>query len=570
MALLIVAGVALRVYFAMRVPILDNDSASLLLAAKRLTDHGMLTPISPLPTLLAAGISRLTSFPISAADGRLTQVLASIGILFLVFFLAKRIVSQAAALLAVALMAIMPLAVFYAGISKVYSLGSFFVLLALWLIFKAQEKTSLILGGLAGLALVAAFLTKTFMSFVIAPIALLALVISLNRDRDESAWRPRPLWACIVAFGVLMIPIVIWRMPQNPQSFFDLVMSVLNDYEVDWLTHYSWAAWSGRWIGLVNYQALALSMIAPGSLAGAYFAARGPTGGRALLALVVLTNMALVLINPVNHFPRTALPMAAILAIWTGAALAGTKRDGSGIIARGMPWGLLASSIAALLIFYRQRAVTEPFIVDFIGPVTVGSIVWAMVFFSLIAFAVAALMGALLRISNKWLTASVSSLALVATAAWTVPFTFDSAQRQTAEFEPKALAASLLDDPRSIGGTDLALLADDRAIGVLVDLPEDRLADLVAGNINAALEPMGLTGLILTDPLDAHDRTVFELFAEEHGFRAVDLMDHLWRNQSGIDRIYDVGSAAAYQLRGMELESRPKTVSYTHLTLPTN
>ena len=101
--LLLTAGAAVRLWFMLRVPMLDNDSAGLLLAANNLVQYRLLTPISPLPTLIVAGLIALLGVDVLWA--RLPELLASIGSLWLVYALTAKVGTRRAALYAVALLA---------------------------------------------------------------------------------------------------------------------------------------------------------------------------------------------------------------------------------------------------------------------------------------------------------------------------------------------------------------------------------------------------------------------------------------------------------------------------------
>jgi Dolichyl-phosphate-mannose-protein mannosyltransferase len=300
-------AVAVRLALPRMFGLLDNDSIVLFLDARRQIQTDAWAMASTLQVWLISFFYRLLEEKLHAA--RWVSVLAGLGVMLVLFQAAGR---TRAGRIAAVVFAVTPVAVFFGVSALPYGLLTFFGILGLWLLAETQGERGPEYGLAAGLAFGAAFLCKTFAAVMILPagIALLETVLR-PADRRRRTWLGPLLalagWSAVVGLAVA------WRRPVYGWSVF-------NDYPTDWRFDLAAAVWSGRWVGLVNLQAMALPWLLPGVVLAWRERRANPFARYALWYAAAIT--AVFLLNPVNHFPRVLYPVAPVLAYFTALALA--------------------------------------------------------------------------------------------------------------------------------------------------------------------------------------------------------------------------------------------------------
>lgn len=238
--------------------------------------------------------------------GRLLSALYAMVSLPFVYLISRRLTNRAMSMLAVLLVAVSPLVIYYSTVVRSDSAGLFFVLLAIWLILHAGENPTLRRFALAGLAIGGAIASRYFMVSLIAPLLLVA---------GEDGWRQgrRRLAVSLIAAAVAFVA-------TTPFLFFDLGAATSN----------LWEEARGEHLGTDGYSILGNALwyvviALPASIGLAQCAAAGIGLGAALVArhrtaLVLLFfsfSFIGLISTPSLHWQRWVIQLLPIVAIFS-------------------------------------------------------------------------------------------------------------------------------------------------------------------------------------------------------------------------------------------------------------
>ena len=491
------ASALLHLFFYLTIPLLDNDSIVIFQGAREFAAGGALSKVNTLPILLT-GIS-YRFFTENILIARAPQLIAGIGLLILLWRLGSKI-GPIAAIVAVVLFGTIPSTLLYGAIAKTYMLMVFLIFSGAIFYYNATADNRK--SGLRFLYSVAAascfwlaFLCYTFAATALVPVVVI-LIATLLQKRYRHLALPSLTTGAI--FGLFLALTIAWRWKQ-------FGFGVLNDYAIDWRFAASSAIWSGRWVGLTDIWGTGIAFLVPGVLVLAHrrgwlkpFGILGTYG-----AIFVCVNVALYLLNPVNHFPRVLLASLPFLCLFIGSATERMIAEGKHSIVF-IAWIITAAT--ALLVFYPPlRPGHAPLWV--LDPHQGKGILMTVLAISLIFM----ILLAMLRPAEKAvraLTLPLVAVLLLGSTATGIAMTRHYSMEQARIFQSRAQLVKTVSVRGLLGGGDYQNLAyaGTDTVAWMIDFNPEELEVIFGGGLIEVLKHRGISHAIISrdDPEGFH------------------------------------------------------------------
>ncbi len=471
------AVLVLRIGLPRLFGLLDNDSIVVLTDAQRQMETGAWSMVSTLQVWLVSRFFQL--FGQSLAAARWVSVLAGLGTMLVLFLRGREEGDQPAGLFTALFFGVAPIAIFFGSSALPYVTLTFFGVLGVWLLARAVERGQWGFGLLAGLAWGAAFLCKTFAAVFVLPAIVLFVQHALNASsRRKKLWLG-PLLAGI-GWAAVLGGVIAWRWPV-------FHWSVFNDYVTDWRFDLASAVWHARWVDLVNLHTLMLPLLAP----GLYLAVR-----RGLIRpfdriafWLIVADAGVYLANPVNHFPRVLLPSVPLLAWFAGRELAFAWRQEK--TSDVIPAWTVVALLTLVLSFVRPDWLLDP------RP-------WTVLASAFVALVVFLLVRPLFSVTSTLWRDRLISLFFICVTLFGLAQGYQALDRVDRVYAARieALRDLRMSDGVLGGGDALNYVANGRNnFANLLDLPRERLIEILDGRLPDVLSKMGIGGIVV----DLHD-----------------------------------------------------------------
>ena len=539
-----------RLYFVVTTPVFDNDSMVVFILAKRFIETGVITPNLPLGTFLV-GVG-IKIFGEHILVGRLVQLAAAILTVFFTYKLGKKLFDRKTGALAAFLLAFIPLHIFYSTIANVYALLTFLFLMHVYFLLEGRRKQKAIYLVFGAACLFLAVLCKTLVMVAIVPTAALFFLEAQNRKKRSgpTAATAKMLAWPVLVFCILALFLVVWRIKIFGEG--EISWRVLNDAPIDYVAEIIRLYVPRPWEGLMKYNSITPFVVWP--LLYFFLANHRPRLGfeSRFLWWIILSNIFVVVFNPMNHNTRGLLPSVPLLAILSASGLAGLLKDADKKPASLAKLGSLC--LLALVNLFSVFGVSSEILppaywilnMDSLQNIllSVALMVVGFLAFSLVlekGFALFAESGKA-RISAKVLIVPF----LAAHVIFGVTLCRQAIRRHADNFFPLYAAVSFSGSDRVLGGEDLAKLISENSHARVSDLPREDVVEILRGGLNEVLRKHGLDTIIQPNLPDEREELTLRGIAEEENVAFTDLRSSLYGN-ARVNRVYDNGRAAVYR-----------------------
>lgn len=308
----------IRIFYVFATPIYNPDEGYPFIMAMEFAKSGRFNALMPLSTILNGILLKTIGYHFFI--GRLTEAIAGIATVFVVYKLCVIAYNRRIAFISSIFLAFLPLHVIFSFVWKTYGLATLFITLATFLLYKSLVSRKLYLSFLGGFMVLLAFLCKTFNLVYLAGIPLVIILGKIyppdKETRRTQVADVRYPAVLLLSSLFFLIPVFIWRIRLYGRYFY-------YDYGNEWISEaiFSWTRYV--WEGMVSYIGTAYFILLPLLILFMAISLKEKEYRRINIAIIsfVSSYLAFTFFNPVQHQTNLIVPISPLICIAAGYAL---------------------------------------------------------------------------------------------------------------------------------------------------------------------------------------------------------------------------------------------------------